>query len=382
VVSDSRPKRIQRFGPEVWEQRDGHDWSLWDLWFCLIAVVDHDGDLAGLGDLLVDHIRTDRLNDRDANEAKLSHVTDLLARLSNAGLEPADLADPEVLADQRVARRAREKVTGRTSLEWRARTEAMVQTPRQRFRDRARFGRWPAFPSDPAGCFEKFRPTVDRKDFVTKGKTFAMVSRLEQRLADLDGPRRTLVDRLALYRAFHTAGLELADAADDSYGNVGQMRTEAWLTYLDIDWRATGIDPAAYWQDLCELLCWEPYGLDHEHETAWFGSATVDDVALIEGILLGLDSEYRGHVLDWEADEAIQALADLYLATTSRERYVMAARRLGSRWWRPIEAMAESMIASGNMNGAVSVFRAADQPGWHRDHLRARCRAMTGSDLG
>jgi len=101
----------------------------------------------------------------------------------------------------------------------------------------------------------------------------------------------------------------------------------------------------------------------------------------VEGILLRLDAEYRDEVLDWEADEAIQALADLYLATRSRERYVMAARRLGSQWWRPIEAMAESMVAAGNMNGAVSVFRAADQPGWHRAHLRTRCRAMTGIDL-
>ena len=35
------------------------------------------------------------------------------------------------------------------------------------------------------------------------------------------------------------------------------MRTEAWLTYLAIEWRAAGMDPAAYWQDLCELRLWE-----------------------------------------------------------------------------------------------------------------------------
>lgn len=27
-----------------------------------------------------------------------------------------------------------------------------------------------------------------------------------------------------LYRAFHTAGLELADRTDDSHGNVGELR--------------------------------------------------------------------------------------------------------------------------------------------------------------
>ena len=33
------------------------------------------------------------------------------------------------------------------------------------------------------------------------------------------------------------AGLEIADAADD--GTIGETRTDAWETYLAIDWRAT-----------------------------------------------------------------------------------------------------------------------------------------------
>ena len=31
-MSDPKQKRVQRFGPELWEVRGGHDWSLWDLW--------------------------------------------------------------------------------------------------------------------------------------------------------------------------------------------------------------------------------------------------------------------------------------------------------------------------------------------------------------
>lgn len=81
----------------------------------------------------------------------------------------------------------------------------------------------------------------------------AVVDTHWQRLRRLDGPRRTLPDRLALYRAFHTVGIELAERIDDSYGVVGELREEAYHRYLGIDWRATGIDPTDYRSDLCEL---------------------------------------------------------------------------------------------------------------------------------
>lgn len=381
MVSDPRQKRAQRFGPELWEVRGGRDWSLWDLWFCVVAVRDHDGDLGALAEILIESIRHPTFGNSGPGEAKLSHLHDLQGRLDSAGMVPADLADVDVLADKAISKRAREKVSGRVSLEHRACTPAMLDTPRRRLEHRARYGHWKAFPSDPAPFSEKFRPTVDRKDFVSKGKTFSIASRLDKRLADLDGPRRSLDDRLALYRAFHTAGLEIADAADDSYGTIGETRTDAWQTYLDIDWRSTGMHPANYWQDLCELRIWEPYGLDFRAEDAWFRSATTDDVPIVESILLDLEAEHRDSILDNHADEALGALADLYVATGSRDRYAMAARRMGSRAWRPIEAMARSQLKAKDHDGAIAVFRAADQPGWHQDHLRKMCLELTGIDL-
>lgn len=380
-MSDPKQKRVQRFGPELWEARGGHDWSLWDLWFCVIAVRDHDGRLDGLAQLLVAAIRNPTFGNSRPSEAKLSHLLDLQVRLDAAGMNPADLADAQVLADKAISKRAREKVTGRVSLEHRARTPAMLDTPRRQLEHRARYGHWSTFPSDPAPFFEKFRPTVDRKDFVSKGKTFSIASRLEKRLSDLDGPRRSLPDRLALYRAFHTAGLEIADAADDSYGTIGEMRTEAWEAYLDIDWQSSGMDPADYWQDLCELRSWEPYGLDYQAEDAWFRSARKEDVPVVESILLTLEAEHRDSILDHHADEALEALADLYVATKSRDRFTLAARRLGSRAWRPIEAMARSHLAAKDRAGAIAVFAAADQPGFHREHIRKLCLSLTGFDL-
>lgn len=243
-MSDPRQKQVQRFGPERWEVRGGHDWSLWDLWFCVITVRDHDGNLDGLAPLLVEAIRKPTFGNSGPSEAKLSHLDDLQARLDAAGMSPADLADAEMLADKAISKRAREKVTGRVSLEHRACTAAMLDTPRRRLEHRARYGHWSTFPSDPAPFFE-----------------------------------------------------------------------------------------------------------------------------------------HRDSILDHHADEALEALADLYVATQSRDRFVMAARRLGSRAWRPIEAMARSHLKVKDETGAIAVFRAADQPGFHRDHIRKLCLSLTGFDL-
>lgn len=215
MVTDAKPKRVQRFGPELWKRRAGVDWSLWDLWFCVVAVREYDGHLDALAEVFVDAIRTPVFGNSEPSEAKLSHLHDLCARLDVAGLTASALADADVLTDRRITGRAREKVNGRISLEGRACTPAMLDTPRRRLERRARYGHWSSFPSDPRPLFEKFRPTVERNDFVSMGETFSIASRLEKRLSDLDGPRRTLPDRLALYRSFHTAGLELADVADD-----------------------------------------------------------------------------------------------------------------------------------------------------------------------
>jgi len=380
VTAGERPKRAPRFGPEPWNEIAGLTWSLWDLWFCVVAVLDHAGNLEALADTIIDALRSHRALDRNASEAKLSHLTDLVLRLDDVGLHPANLANADVLADQRMVKRAREKVNGRVSLDWRACTPAMIDTPRRLLQHRARYGYWPSFLSDPAPFFERFRRTVDRKGFVTKNQTFSIARTLRDRLADLDGPRHELSDRLALYRAFHTAGLEIADAADDSYGALGESRTEAWLTYVDIDWRSAGMAPADYWQDLCELIIWEPYAIDHQNETAWFSSARPDDVDLIEGILRALESEHRAVVLDWEATAALEALADLYLATGTRDRFVGIAGRLPSHSWQHVESLAQSQMTAGDRDGAVAVYRAAMTADDGR--LRGRCLALTGVDLG
>lgn len=365
------PRRSARFGAEVWAERFGRDWSLWDLWYCVVIELDHDGDPDGLRRVFVDAIRSPGFRSGRDGEAMLNHLDDLLSRLAGVDRRPGEVPGPEEFADKALVKRARDKVGRRVSLEWRAKTEPMLNTPRVEFEAQARFG-WDAFGSGPARFYERLRPIADGKSHVNKYKSFEVVDRLVSRLAELDGPRRRLVDRVSLYRAFRTAGLVLADRTDDSHGNVGEARTAAWETYLSLEWRSAGVEASAYWRDLCALLIWEPYALDHQAETAWFTQVHADEIGLVAQILSEFEGELRSAILDWEADRALEAVAHLYLATGHSCGFVDAATALGSRSWQPIVAMAEHAIRSGDRETAAAVFGAADQPGLHRKLLAGR----------
>ncbi|MGH9166083.1 MAG: hypothetical protein ACRDZW_11330 [Acidimicrobiales bacterium] len=73
---------------------------------------------------------------------------------------------------------------------------------------------------------------MELKDHVSKNRSFAVTARLEERL---DASCAGAAERLELFRALRTAGLELQDRADDLFGNMGQLRQEAWATYLGLD---------------------------------------------------------------------------------------------------------------------------------------------------
>lgn len=142
----------------------------------------------------------------------------------------------------------------------------------------------------------------------------------------------------------------MAERGDDSYGNIGDLRLEAFRVYLQIDWAATGMAPEHRWQDLCEL---------------------------VEAILLSLADEWRAAYQDYQADEAIQLTAWLHIAGRRYTRYIDVAGRLGSDHWMPIVALAESALAASRHDLAVDVFRATNRPGMHQCHLRQRCLKMT-----
>jgi hypothetical protein len=376
VVTGSAGRRLPVYGPEPWRERAKVTWSWWDVWFCAVVVGDHGGDLDALETWLAGELRT-RVEGREATEAKLSHLADLRARLADASLDPGDLASSEVCPDRALMAKARKKV-GDQWIEARALTPAMRETPRQRLQDRARRGHWAAFPVSPQAFYERFRTFVEGRDVVTERATFSRVRRLEERIERLDAACRNEAQRLALHRGFHTAGLVLADRADDSLGYVGDLREQYWQIYLGVGWRNAGMAPEDYWQDLCELVVWEAYGLGYQDPVRPYQRIGPGEADLAEGILLGLEVEHRGMHLGYQADEALSQLAWLQVARRRFSHYEAAAARLGSRSWQPVVAMAESALRSERRDLAMAVFRAADQPGVHQQHLRVRRRALIG----
>jgi hypothetical protein len=234
----------------------------------------------------------------------------------------------------------------------------------------------------PDRYYRSFRRNVEVKDHISKNRSFAAVRRIEERLEFLDKSSLALGERLALYRAFHTAGLELADRADDSFGNIGEMRRQAWHIYLGIDWQAAGMAPADYWADLCDLTVFEDYALDFEEETLPWTHVPASQTELVERILLALETECRSVYLDYPADQALSQLAWLGVAGRRFTCYVEVASRLGTDHWREIDALATSALHSKRRDLAVEIFRAADRPGWHQKLLRERCASLTNVVLG
>ena len=303
VVPKTGEPRAAAFGPERWSTAAGAEWSWFDLWFCVLAVADFGGDL--------DRVEVDlagRLNAPPWTgvsgydvEAKLSHLADLVSRVAAAGTTAEALATlgkgPGVLSRAR-STILKKSVTGSSM------TPAMRVTPRVALDRRARIGHWSSFPVNPASWYDKFRRTVEVDDFISERRTFGLTSDLSDRLSRYATTCTTAAERLALHRAFHTAGLELADRSDDGMGCVGDMRVEAFEEYLDVDWIEAGIGVDIYWQDLCELLVWEPFSLTYRNQTLPFRHAEPAHADLIEGILLGLADEHRSAHLGFHADEA------------------------------------------------------------------------------
>jgi hypothetical protein len=102
-----RPRRKPIFGPELWRELAGQNWSHWDLWYCLVLVSDFDDDWAAFSEELWRR-RSPYLLTLD-EQAKVSHLDDLRARLADARLGPADLIGAAA-GDRKLLAKARRKV--------------------------------------------------------------------------------------------------------------------------------------------------------------------------------------------------------------------------------------------------------------------------------
>jgi hypothetical protein len=372
VVSGSG--RTPIYGPEPWTTKRGIVWSYWDLWFCVLALADHNGDLDALAAAIEDGGRSFWSG---TVEAKLSHLDDLKRRLADAGIDPHTLAAGEE-ADPRVCGRARTKVV-KQGLYPRDLTDAMRHTPRERLYERALRGRWHLLGVSPEPFYERLSNGLGEA-YRSKGQTFRLERRVEATRERLD--RVTAKDpaaRLAARRALVAFCYRAMERCDDSYGLIGGLAREALFTYARLPFETAGIVAEDWCEDLCELLVWEDWGLLYRHETKPFAQIHGPLADHAERFLLALADELRAHRLRHQAEQALENVAYLHVAAGRITRFAPAAARLGSDHWMPIVALAQAAIARGRKDVAREVFAAADQPGLQRDYLRDRCVELTGS---
>jgi hypothetical protein len=369
------PRRKPVFGPEPWQEVAGRTWSHWDLWYCLVLVSDFDNDWAAFAEELWRR-RSPYLLTLD-EEAKVSHLDDLQARLADARLGAADLA-AEAVDDRKLLAKARRKVLDQPLDRGRDMTAAMWATPRERLCCRALHGHWERFPASPALAHARFADQVARAR--RRGRGGYGIAQVLQGLLD-EQDRRLAGDpaaRLSLWRGLLTAGIEALGEVRDRDGELAGFLGGSLAAYARLPWQATGIEAEVYFADLCELCVWENHGLLYQRETAPFAGVGVEHHDLVERLLWSLAAELARHRLGYQAEVAMGLVAYLQAATARLDRLVATAERLGSDQWMPIVALAETALAAGRRDLARRVFAAANRPGHHQDYLAARCLELTG----
>ncbi len=362
------------YGAEPWSTRHDTVWSYWDLWFCVVALADHDGDLDALAEALGE---AGRLSGGGTAEAKLSHLDDLRRRLTAAGIDAETLVADED-TDPKIRAKARTKVRGQ-GLYPRDMTEPMQHTPRERLYERALRGRWRLFPVSPEPFYERLCHGLG-EGFRSKGQTFRLARRLEAAIERIDrATSNSAPDRLGARRALVAWCYRAMERCDDSYGVIGELARDALLSYATLPYEPAGIAAQNWCEDLCELLAWEDWGLLHRHETRPFAQVHGELAKHGEHFMLSLADELRAHRLRHEADQTLQNVAYLHIASGRLTRFAPVAEQLGSDHWMPIVALANAAIKRGRDDIARDVFAAADQPGLQRDSLRQQCIELTGA---
>jgi hypothetical protein len=370
-----RPRRKPIFGPEPWQEVAGRTWSHWDLWFCLVLVSEFDGDWAALAEELWRR-RSPYLFTLD-EEAKVSHLEDLRARLADGGLGAAELV-AAATDDRKLLAKARRKVLDQPLDRGRDLTPAMSATPRERLWCRAMYGHWERFPASPRSAHAGFADQVARAR--SRGRGGYGIAQALQGLLD-DQDRRLTGDpaaRMALWRGLLTAGIEALGEVRDRDGELAGFLGGSLAAYARLPWQPTGIEAEVYFADLCELCVWENHGLLYQRETAPFAGVDLEHHDLVERLLWSLAAELDGHRLGYQAEVAMGLVAYLQAAAARLDRLVATAERLGSDQWMPIVALAETALAAGRRDLARRVFAAANRPGHHQDYLAARCLELIG----
>src|SRR3954454_1882418 len=228
------------------------DLSYWDLWFALVAVSVHDGDL----DRLAERIKNEKgfLYDRHSIERKRWHLRDLKRRLEGASVTPTQIVNAAGDLAKAEKRRALTKVM-ESSDRASAWSEPMRNTPRKHRFEHALRGYWDRFPVSPEPYYETIGAHYQSKGFYSESMSFGIARTLdryaEKAVKLLEAGK--YAEAQALLRGWMTVIVELMEKADDSCGSIAMSFKDGFVAYLKIPIDMTRIDENVFFPDLLDF---------------------------------------------------------------------------------------------------------------------------------
>jgi hypothetical protein len=345
--------------------------SYWDLWFALVAVRLHDGDL----DRLAGRIKNEKgfIYDRDSIERKRWHLRDLKRRLEGASVTPTQVVDAAGDLARTEKRRALMKVM-ESSDRASAWSEPMRNTPRKHRFEHALRGYWDRFPVSPKPYEEEIGAHYQSKGFYSEGMSFGIARTLDryaEKAAKLLEAGKA-AQAQALLRGWMTVVIELMEKADDSCGSIGMSFGDGFAAYLKIPLDKAGIAEDVFFPDLLDFLVWEDYGLTDDRIEGYFKGLNERQADLCVTHLRHEVAALLEDDLEYQSEEALTLLGQVIAEKDRFDEFEDVARQMGSRAWRRIVRLVDRAMKRRKKPVAIKVFEAAMTKGDHLDFLKEK----------
>ena len=345
--------------------------NYWDLWFALVAVMMHNGDL----DRLANRIKEEEgfFYDPRSIERKRCHIRDLKRRLDEASIIPADIVLAAVDLAKTEKRRALKKVSESIHRE-REFSEPMRNTPRKRRFDHALRGYWDMFPVSPKSSAKTIGAHFRSKTFYSKNASFGIAQTLDGYVEEakklLEAGKAAQAQ--AILRGWLTVIVELMEKVGDSFGSIWMSFDEGFAVYLKISPEQTGIDDAVFFPDLLDFLIWEDYGLTNDGIEGYFRRLTEGQADLCIEHLRREVAALLDDDLEYQSEEALTFLGQVIAEQERFDEFEDLAKQMGSREWKRIIRLADVAMKRRKKPLAMKVFEAALTEGDHLKFLKEK----------
>ena len=336
-----------------------------DLWISIILKNEFMGDWKKMESCLC---KLRRFPDRDG----LIHYLRLLRdHIQNCGIAVEDIIGSDSIVINREGKKAKNKILG-CNLQERDRNDLMSETPRKELEYRAMRGYWNHFSVHPNDYAKPIESKFKSSGYYSQSQSWALSSKLSS-FIDKSLKRASVDNTVSLYRAFLSVLLEKMNMIDDSSGTIGDLYADIFGRYVGIDCGLISMERGVYFRDLIELIVWKDFGLTDSVVPGFFEKLATNDVKLVEEIIQDLFGEVSMYCeLEYQAEEALTLLGELYTNQKMFEMFVPMSEKMGTRAWKRITTMAEMAMKHNEHELALRVYEACLTTGQHEKFLRKK----------